>query len=116
MKQEELIIQFDHWAHSYDQELETKIRILSRLASNHLAVEGSIVIGDIAFPTASDLKRTREELAGQWEDEYYWAADEARDALEKIGWSLEYVQVSFCAGVYILVPPLDLRRSANDVL
>jgi putative AdoMet-dependent methyltransferase len=87
--------------------LETKIHILSRLVKNNLADEGRIVIGDIAFPTTSDLWRVREELADEWEDEFYWATDETRDALESLGWELEYVQVSFCAGVYVLEPPTD---------
>jgi putative AdoMet-dependent methyltransferase len=85
--------------------LETKTHILSRLARNNLGDEGRIVIGDIAFPTASDRQRVKEELADIWEDEYYWVTVEARDALEPVGWKLEYVQVSFCAGVYVLELP-----------
>jgi putative AdoMet-dependent methyltransferase len=89
----------------HEFQLETKLRILSRLARNNLGGEGRIVIGDIAFPTTSALERTREELADEWEDEYYWATDETRDALEAVGWKLEYFQISFCAGVYVLEPP-----------
>jgi putative AdoMet-dependent methyltransferase len=85
---------------------ETKMRILSRLARNHLVGPGPIVIGDISFPTASDLQRTREELADKWEEEFYWLTDETRKALEPAGWRLEAIQISFCAAANILQPPM----------
>ncbi len=89
--------------------LETKLKVLSRLAKNTLSPNGRIVIGDIAFPTLSDLKRVKDELAGEWEDEFYWSADETRAALEPAGWQLEYRQVSFCAGVYVFFPPASFQ-------
>mgnify|MGYP001828490870 FL=1 len=87
--------------------LETKLKILARLAKNTLSPAGRIVIGDIAFPTVSELNRVKDELADEWEDEFYWSADETRAALEPAGWQLEYLQVSFCAGVYIFFPPTN---------
>jgi len=93
--------------------LGTKTLILSRLARNNLAPQGRIVIGDIAFPTISDLNRVKMELAGEWEDEFYWVTDETRGALEPAGWKLEVLQVSFCAGVYIFTPPTNLAYVSN---
>lgn len=85
--------------------LEMKVRILSRLARNNLDPGGRIVIGDIAFPTAADLNRVRLDRADEWEEEFYWATEKTREALEPAGWHVDYLQVSFCAGVYVLNPP-----------
>ena len=85
--------------------LATKVRILSRLARRNLSVDGYIVIGDIIFPTRADLDRTRVEVGDEWEEEYYWIAEEAREALEPTGWRVKFHPVSFCAGVYLLTPP-----------
>ncbi len=87
---------------------EIKLRVLSRLARNHLVPGGRIIIGDITFPTASNLNRVKTELADDWEEEFYWIADETRAALEPAGWGIKYFQVSFCAGVYDFFPPTPL--------
>lgn len=92
----------------HEFQFATKIHILSRLARNNLGGGGRILVGDIAFPSISALQKTREELADEWEDEFYWAADETRSALEPVGWGVEYNQVSFCAGVYVFEPPTNL--------
>jgi putative AdoMet-dependent methyltransferase len=88
--------------------LAAKVRILTRLARNNLARNGRIVIGDITFPTLDSLNRAREQLGEVWEEEYYWSADETREALEPAGWGVEFHPVSFCAGVFVLDPPADL--------
>ena len=85
--------------------LQTKLRILSRLAGRNLAADGRIVIGDIAFPTVSDLNRARVEAGDEWEEEFYWTTEKTRAVLEPAGWSLEFQQLSFCAGVYVFTPP-----------
>lgn len=82
--------------------LEEKIRILTSLATRHLSPEGRIVIGDIAFPDAASRDRVREEAGEAWEDEFYWLADESTLALETGGFKVEYVQVSACAGIFLL--------------
>jgi cyclopropane fatty-acyl-phospholipid synthase-like methyltransferase len=83
----------------------TKMHLLSWLARNNLTDRGRIVIGDIAFPTAAYLQRIREEVAGDWEDEFYWLTDETRDALEPAGWKVKAFQISFCTAVYTFEPP-----------
>lgn len=66
---------------------------------------GRLVIGDIAFPTDDVLAGARERWADVWDDdEYYWAADEALDALRALGWEAEYEQVSVCAGLFTIKP------------
>lgn len=84
--------------------LNTKIRILSRLARQHLTSGAPIVIGDITFPARAALQITRDEAGERWEDEHYWILDETRAALQPAGWTIDYTQISFCAGIYSLLP------------
>jgi putative AdoMet-dependent methyltransferase len=83
-------------------ELDEKIRILQSLAA-HLAPAGRIVIGDIAFPDAAALERGKAEAGDEWDEEFYWLADEALSALTEAGIQAEYSQVSSCAGVFVLL-------------
>lgn len=85
--------------------MQTKLRLLNRLAQRHLHPRGHIVIGDISFPTQTALEKTRREAGDAWEEEYYWILDQTREALEPAGWQIAYRQTSFCAGVYRLHPP-----------
>jgi cyclopropane fatty-acyl-phospholipid synthase-like methyltransferase len=96
---------FDHIVSNYvfhEFPLPVKLRILERLAAKHLAAGSSIVIGDISFPTTADLNRVKTEQSDEWEEEFYWVEVEARAALEAAGWTVDYEQLSFCAGVYVL--------------
>jgi putative AdoMet-dependent methyltransferase len=83
-------------------ELTEKIRILMSLAARPLSPAGRIVIGDVAFPNAAGRERVREEAGEEWDEEFYWLADEAVPALENAGFKVEYIQVSPCAGVFSL--------------
>lgn len=82
--------------------LEEKIRILSSLAARRLSPDGRIVIGDVAFPNAAGRNRVREEAGEEWDEEFYWLADESISALEEAGMQAEYRQVSACAGVFVI--------------
>ncbi len=85
--------------HEFD--LAAKVTVLCRLVKDHLADGGQIVIGDVAFATGSDWAKAREFWRGQWEDdEFYWAADEAREVCARAGLELTYAQVSSCEGVF----------------
>jgi putative AdoMet-dependent methyltransferase len=83
--------------------LATKIRLLQRLATDHLQPGGWIVLGDIAFPTAQARAVAQQRWAAGWdEDEFYWAADEAQAAAAAAGLALRYEQVSSCGGVFVV--------------
>jgi cyclopropane fatty-acyl-phospholipid synthase-like methyltransferase len=85
--------------HEFD--LETKLRLLQRIASRHLAVGGRIVIADIAFATVVAREEASRRWAAAWdEDEFYWAADEAIAAAEQAGLHGVYEQVSGCGGIF----------------
>jgi putative AdoMet-dependent methyltransferase len=84
--------------HEFD--LETKLGLLRRIASQHLSAGGRIVIADVAFPTVAARAAAQQEAGGWDEDEYYWAADEAMAAMEQAGLQAAYEQVSSCGGVF----------------
>ncbi|KAF0106511.1 MAG: smtA6 [Anaerolineaceae bacterium] len=85
-------------------ELDEKIRVLRGLFP-HLAPGGRIIIGDIAFQDAAAMEKVKLAAGGEWEDEFYWLADEALAALREAGIQAEYSQVSSCAGVFVLPAP-----------
>ncbi|HAE60554.1 MAG TPA: hypothetical protein DCG54_13890, partial [Anaerolineae bacterium] len=58
-----------------------------------------LVIGDISFPSFSTKEEFKQTIP-DWEDEFYWFADEALEALLQAGLRARYQQVSACAGVY----------------
>ncbi|MCX6035907.1 MAG: class I SAM-dependent methyltransferase [Chloroflexi bacterium] len=83
-------------------ELDEKVCILGNLLP-HLAPGGRLVIGDIAFPDAAVREKAKIAAGDEWEDEFYWLADEAIPALENLGFKVEYIQISACAGIFCIV-------------
>lgn len=108
---EELDRRFDRIVSAYvfhEFPLETKTRLIHRLARGHLADGGYIVIGDIAFETGADRAAAYERWKERWdEEEYYWAADEATDTLQPLGLKVTYQQISICGGVFVIKPSLS---------
>jgi putative AdoMet-dependent methyltransferase len=101
--------------HEFD--LDSKTRLITRLVRQHLEPGGRMVVGDISFQTGVARDEAGRKWGGAWdeakqewqgslwdEDEHYWAADEAIDALAHAGLLVEYRQVSFCGGVYVIEP------------
>ena len=83
--------------------LDEKVRIVKSLAAR-LAPGGRMVIADIAFPDAQAMEMVKVSVGEDWEDEFYWLADESLAALQKIGLKATYRQVSSCAGVFVIQP------------
>lgn len=83
-------------------ELDEKVRILGSLLPR-LAPGGRMIIGDIAFPDAAAREKVKIADGDEWEDEFYWLADETVPALENLGFIVEYTQVSACAGIFCIV-------------
>jgi putative AdoMet-dependent methyltransferase len=83
--------------------LTEKMDILRRVS--RLLVDGGwMVISDIAFPDDASLDRIRRLAGADWEEEYYWVAEQALPALERAGFSARFHPVSSCAGVFVIVP------------
>jgi cyclopropane fatty-acyl-phospholipid synthase-like methyltransferase len=86
--------------HEFD--LDTKVRLLRRGVSAHLKSGGRVVVGDIAFPS---MRALVEAGADAWdEEEHYWAAQETIAACAHVGLRATYTQVSWCGGVFVVVP------------
>lgn len=68
-----------HVLHEFD--LATKVALLDRWATDHLAPGGRIVVGDVAFPTREAREQGRQRWAREWdEEEHYLAAEETISA------------------------------------
>ena len=96
---------FDHIISAYTFHhfpLDEKVNLIRRLVEDHLQPQGNMVIGDIAFRDAASEDRFRRQLGDEWEQEYYWLADESLSALAAAGLITVYTQVSSCAGVFQL--------------
>ncbi len=89
----------------HEFKLSEKVTLLRRLTEQHLAAGGRIVIGDVAFPTVAARELARRKWETLWdEQEYYWAADVAAEALMSVGLRVTYEQISSCAGVFVIEP------------
>lgn len=82
--------------------LDEKVLLIRRLQENVLRPGGNIVIGDIAFQDAAAEERLRRQLGEEWEQEFYWLADDALAALTAAGINAAYTQVSSCAGIFAI--------------
>jgi len=82
---------------------DIKQKLLVRLAEKYLGTDGLIVIGDISFQDLESFKEGHAQYDGLWdEDEYYWCAQPMTQDLVELGFSVEYTQISPCAGVYVI--------------
>jgi putative AdoMet-dependent methyltransferase len=90
--------------------LQEKVLLIRRVVLDRLCSEGRFLVADIAFETASERQEARRRFSSLWDDEeFYWAADETRDALRDVPVRMDYVQVSCCAGVLIIELLQDLE-------
>jgi putative AdoMet-dependent methyltransferase len=80
-------------------ELEKKVSLCKALATQRLVPNGKLVIADLSFSTQIALEDFKQKI-DDWEDEFYWLADQSLAALRKIGLAVTYSQISSCAGVY----------------
>jgi len=75
---------------------------------DHLNDNGVILIGDVAFQNRADLEACKSSSGSEWDDdEFYIVFSELSGAL-KSKCSLEYSQISSCAGVLTISPLLTL--------
>ncbi|HEY5983388.1 MAG TPA: class I SAM-dependent methyltransferase [Anaerolineales bacterium] len=81
-------------------ELDRKIALILDLKHDRLEPNGRVIIADLSFPSAAEMRAYADSIGEALNDEPYWIADEARAALTKAGLVVQYKQVSACAGVY----------------
>ena len=82
--------------------LEKKVDLCRKLVNDHLAPKGRLVIADLSFLSLAAKDEFAKGIA-DWEEEFYWLADESLEALKNTGLSVAYEQVSPCAGVYLIL-------------
>jgi hypothetical protein len=64
---------------------------------------GPVVIGDVMFADAAARERARSRWADLWDpDEFYWAGDEALEALRGQGLDGAFEPISACGGVLVV--------------
>jgi putative AdoMet-dependent methyltransferase len=80
--------------------LDQKVSILRGLLP-YLNPNGRIIIGDIAFQNTAALEKMKITVGDEWEQEFYWLADESLSALQEADMPARYTQVSSCAGVFV---------------
>lgn len=84
-------------------ELDEKARLIQDLALKHLLPRGRLLIADVAFPIVQEREVARSRFEDRWDPgEYYWAADETKEMLHGLSLEIDYVQVSFCAGIFVI--------------
>jgi len=77
-----------------------KVKLINDL-KNFLSLNGVIIIGDISFYDREKLNICRKDNLAEWdEDEIYFVYEDIKNELEYN--DISYVQISFCAGVYII--------------
>jgi putative AdoMet-dependent methyltransferase len=81
--------------------LAEKVRLLTGLSA-HIEPAGRLVIADIAFPDQAGMEQVCRLAGDEWEDEYYWLADETILAVRQAGLCATFTPVSTCAGVFVM--------------
>lgn len=81
-------------------QLDEKVRIIHELVHNQLEPGGILVLADIAFENQSALEAVKQAVGDEWEDEFYWLADESISAFAKTGLNAKFHMVSSCGGVF----------------
>ncbi len=81
-------------------ELDQKVQIIAELASQRLNPGGRIIIADIAFTNQNALEKEKLVAGDEWDDEFYWLAEETLPALQNTGLKAKFHRVSSCAGVF----------------
>ncbi|HNT23885.1 MAG TPA: class I SAM-dependent methyltransferase [Anaerolineales bacterium] len=81
--------------------LAQKVSLCAEMTA-HLAPQGKLVIADVAFPHRAGMEDVRRQVGEEWEEEFYWLADEAVIALQQAGLQAGFTPVSACAGVFVV--------------
>lgn len=85
---------------------DEKVSLIRQLL-NLLTPGGKLYIGDIAFSTAAELKRCREESLAYWDDdEFYFMNDQFTPLIEEFC-QIAFYPMSHCGGVFVCKKNLE---------
>ncbi len=84
--------------------LPEKVRLATQFIE-HLAHQGRLILADIAFSSRAAMEEFKKTSLDEWEEEFYWVAEEILPAFNKAGLQATYTPVSACAGVFIIEKP-----------
>jgi len=84
--------------------LGEKVALVKRLINENLLPDGRLLIGDISFRDAAAEDLVRQAMGSDWEQEYFWLADEALAAFSLAGIAARFVAISPCAGIFQFGP------------
>jgi putative AdoMet-dependent methyltransferase len=79
--------------------LPEKISICADLIE-HLTPNGKLILADIAFSNQASMEEFRTMQMDEWEEEFYWLADEAIPAFKQVNMHAVFTPASICSGVF----------------
>lgn len=95
----------------------TKCEIVKRCFDNHLNDSGFIVIGNISFADCTMYEAAKTKFEDLWDDEeLYWNAEKQTETLRKLGFLVQYEQITPCSGVYIISRQLARPRGFEPLI
>jgi putative AdoMet-dependent methyltransferase len=106
----ELDRRFDHIISAYvfhHFPLPQKVQIIHKLFFDNLEPGGELILGDIAFENQAAQEAVKLAVGDDWEDEFYWLADETISTFKGAGLSTKFHWVSSCAGIFEIYGQLN---------
>jgi putative AdoMet-dependent methyltransferase len=79
--------------------IEEKIKQMLRYKHNHLNQYGTIIIGDLMFPSEEAMQGIANQYPDTWDDEFYWIMERDLPLMQQAGLKCQFQQISFCAGL-----------------
>jgi len=83
---------------------EEKVRLVQDLLNDHLFPGGQLIIGDIAFSNTGEEDELRCKMGDEWEEEYYWLANETLANFTDFNIPIRFIKISYYAGIFIFNP------------
>ena len=105
----ELNRRFDHIVSAYvfhHFEFALKVQLIKKLVNQHLMSGGRLLLADIAFESQAALEIVKRSAGEQWEDEFYWLADETVSELTEANLRAVFYKISSCGGIFEITEPV----------
>jgi putative AdoMet-dependent methyltransferase len=101
--------QFDYIVSAYvfhHFEFALKFQLIKKLIHKHLLPGGLLLLADIAFESQAALEVVKHAAGDEWEEEFYWLADETVPALTKANLRAVFYKISSCGGIFEIATPV----------